>query len=49
MMQGYQKLSEAKPPLCVAKDEDGMTFESTDLGRVRLEGNFGCSCLIVNN
>jgi hypothetical protein len=33
-MQGYTKLANAAPPLCIATDEDGMTFESTDLGRV---------------
>ena len=34
MIQGYNKLANAYPPLCISKDEDGMTFESTDLGRV---------------
>ena len=34
MMQGYNKLANAYPPLCISKDEDGMTFESTELGRV---------------
>lgn len=33
-MQGYTKLANAAPPLCIATDEDGMSFESTDLGRV---------------
>ena len=31
---GYTTLSNAEPPLVVSKDEGGMTFESTDLGRV---------------
>ena len=34
LLEGYSKLSSAQPPLCVSKDEDGMAFESTELGRV---------------
>ena len=34
LFSGYTKLSDAAPPLCISKDEDGMTFESTELGRV---------------
>ena len=34
LFAGYKRLSDAQPALCVSRDEDGMTFESTELGRV---------------
>ena len=34
MMQGYTALANASPPLCISTDEDGMSFKSTELGRV---------------